>query len=233
MMNRLFGRKNAQPAKRYSELAAGFQPSRDLDPCTLELMRLARDKLLVKCGQDTPIVNSKESIDLWQNEIFRLLIDGFLAGRIEDNREREYPRFDQLDGGGLLDMLEFALIADRATTRGIETGYFSSQPSPQIGELLRSFVLQAASALFDHTSNSHRMGEALGKAVNIGREIALLEGYYFIPSKRNELNDIRATISEEEKQSMHAIVDKISESAGSEPRVQADTVVDYLRSRRS
>lgn len=232
MLNRFFRRKGAQTTDRYAKAAGRFDPSEDLDPCTLELVRFARDQLLVRYEQGSSIVESDDPIKLWQNEIFRLLLDGFLLGRIEDNNEGKHLIFDQLEGGGLLETVEFALIADGAITVGVQSGYFSSRPTSDTAELLRSFVLQASRSLFDKATNSRLMGEALGRAVNMGRQIALLEGYYFVPAKRDELNKIRATLSEDEKRAMQSLVETISKGATNETRDRTVAIVDYLRSQR-
>jgi len=171
MLSRILRRKSTQALNRYDKVAAQFRPAEDLDPCTWELVRLARDQLLLKYEQDSPVADSVDSIRQWQNEIFRLLLDGFLLGRIEDNNEGNHLYFDQLGDGGLTQVIEFALVVDGAITGGVQSGYFSTRPPSDIAELLRSFVQHASLTLFDYAINSSRMGEALGRAVNMGRQI--------------------------------------------------------------
>ena len=74
------------------------------------------------------------------------------------------------------------------------------------------------------------MGEALGRALNIGREIAWLESYYFVPAKRDDLNKIRATVSEEEKRAMQSLAETIGTGPAHEPVDRSAAIVAYLRS---
>ena len=231
MLKRLFTKKSPKAEDRYTKFAARFVPSECLDPCTLEMVRLAADDLVALYQQQSPVVETDEAARIWQSEVKRLVFDGYILGRIEDNTEDENFRFDHFGADAWQEAVEFVFVGEQAITRGLQTGSFSGPPPADIAELLALFCQPAIFSLAKHASNSRLIGEALSRAINSGREIALIEGFYFNPNKRADLLNIRASISGDEIRAMDTLVKRLGVLM--EPSLRAETLFEYLLEQRS
>ncbi len=227
-----FFRKSSTAAERYSKVAEQFVPIADVDPVTWALLRLATSDLLARYEQEGVVVDNATAVDVWQSEARRLIVDGYLLGRIEHQTEGQALRFVDLSSDLAYEAAEFGLVIDRAITAGLESGSFSGPPPSDVGELLGSFAHQAVAALVEHADDARTLGEALGRAVHLGREIALMEGFYLSPKHRDALLEMRASFTEDEKHALENIAERLSGAGTQDPAEWVALLIETLRQSR-
>ncbi len=208
-------------ASRYEEAAASLGPSGGADyadPITWAALRLAHEEVRQRYTKKITFRAGVEAGQrMWGNEAFRLVNDGYILGRIEAGSEGRALSFSGIaTGDPAYEAGEFAMIASQSIDAGAEHGRFSGPPPSEISKLLTQFALDACGVLFeyvDDTKDNHTLlGEGSARAVNLGRELALMEDFYVNPKKRRELLEIREQAQGEELRRLELIGHELSES---------------------
>lgn len=180
-------------ASKYEEVAASLGPSGiagAADPITWAALRMAiQEWQRVYLPKVTFVIEPDTARKVMGNEAFRLVNDGYILGRIEVKSDGKPVGFSGLvSGDPAYEAGEFAMVAARAIAAGMTTGSFSGPPPSDVSKLLTQFALDAGHPLIDYIADDDQnfrvLGEANGRAVNLGREIALIEDFYVNPKKR-------------------------------------------------
>lgn len=210
----LFGKS---VASRYEEAGAALGPSgvaELADPVTWAALLLARDEIRrAYLPAMSALINTDDAKQIWENEIFRLLNDGYLLGRIEAKSEGRTLSFSGIaDADPAYEAGEFAAVAAQAISIAVTSdGTFSEPPSSEVDKLLKRFASDAGRLLLESLdltagnqaeeetllAQSRLSGEANIRTVQVGREIALREDFYVNPEKRRDLLRVRERIQAE------------------------------------
>jgi hypothetical protein len=194
---------------RYAEVAASFAPTgrstQYPDPVTWTVLRIATDAARNHYASTVASAgNLVAARKLWENEIFRLVVDGYLLGRIEEGTERHRLRFSDFADDLAQETGEFVTLSASYIRAGLELGQFSPKPPSDIMRVMDQFSMDAVGALDDVVAtdddNRRSLGVALVRAVNLGRQIALIEGFYLNRKKRPQLQEIRTHVERDELQ---------------------------------
>jgi hypothetical protein len=148
----------------------------------------------VAAAARTVQVETDDAADIIEEELRRLVIDGYILGRIEQDTEGRNLRFKAPS-----DVPWFVLSATRIMHDGLQRSVFSPALDPETAELLQQFsqdALQSVTAAggLPAGSDSRSASIALATACGMGREVALLEGLFLDPAERQQLDAILAVI---------------------------------------
>ena len=205
-------------ADRYERIAASFSPDgRNTDypdQVTWAALRLAHQQWLAYYADKIDMASGNDPRRLLGNEALRLIIDGYILGRIENGSEERLMRFALVGTDKRYEAGEFALASAGAISDGVLRGKFSQKPHAAVSLYLREFAMDAAGRVFDQVKtadeNVRIVGEAFGRAVNVGRELAFTEEFYLNPKKRSMLLKIRERIRKEELHRLRQIQDELA-----------------------
>lgn len=95
-----------------------------------------------------------------------------------------------------------------------------------------TFALEAGGAihdlLVDDPQNIKVLGEADGRTVNVGRELALMEDVYLNPKKRGDLHRIQSTIRTEARESIEEFLQELRAYGHEVPHEEASLIMDRV-----
>lgn len=224
--------------KRYARIAASFSPDGKTtdypDQITWGALRLANQEWLDY--YDTKLVFSAATDRriLLGGEGMRLVIDGYILSRIENGTENRLMRFALVASDRYYEAGEFALVAASAIIAGVHNGRFLKKPASGVAKVLRRFALDACENVLDNIvdmtdDNARTTGEAFNRAVNLGREVAIMEDFYLNPKMRGSLLKIRGSIRREALMELRQLQDQISSRGVTLPSDFAEQIMARAR----
>ena len=197
----LFGKSAAQ---RYKEIGGILMPE-FCDPTTYSIIESAAVEVIMYCHA---VVNFTPGMEpVWHREIKRLVMDGYLLGRVEEGTEKDRLRFSTA-GLKINDPEKVFRVLCIGTVKHATSGEPFTATAPrdkEIAQLLRSFAEQAILTVLEsipedddagEDENWKRFGAVVSACIHLGRQIALYEGFFLNPKKRTELDRVIQTVRE-------------------------------------
>lgn len=195
----LFGQSVVQ---RYRKLGPLHLPS-FCDKATCAVIEAAVSEMIKYSTHAVGFRPELEAVS--RQEIRQLVLDGYVIGRIEEETEREILRFSTAQ----LIISEpeeiFKLICSGAVKVAASPEPFTATMprNKDISQLLGNFAREAAASVADAGSDEdegaewRRFGSILSAAIHLGREIALIGGYFLNPKKRKHLPMVLKTVDDQ------------------------------------
>ena len=195
----LFG---SSAAKRYQSLGpiALFE---FCDPTTVMTISLAKAAVIDYCDRVVGFPADKGPV--WQREMERLVTDGYVLGRVEEGTEKDHLRFSTAH----LEVAEpermFRVLCLGAVKQATSGDPFAATAprDGQISQLLLGFCDEAVRCVLEAIDDEdaeevdwRRFGALANAAIHLGREIALMEGYFLNPKKRSQLKIVIQRLGE-------------------------------------
>lgn len=189
----LFGKS---AAKRYEEMGPVLTPD-FCDPATLSAIDSATAAVISYCGEAARFRPGSELT--WQPEIKRLVMDGYFLGRVEEGTEKDRLRFSaaELKVGELEKLFTILCIGAVKNATSGEVFTATAPHDREIEQMLRGFCEQSARTVLESVGEDEvggvdwrRFGSVASASIHLGREIALVEGYFLNPKKRKQLNAV-------------------------------------------
>ena len=218
---------------RYAEVGKSFSPtgtSTDYpDPITWAMLRVAVGAARRQIA-DTVALRTDLPQTSWGNDIFRLVIDGYLLGRIEEGTEGKRLRFSETSTDLPQDVGLFTIVSVRAVAQGLQAGEFSGQAPRAIKRLLEQFAMDALDelmgSLVPDTTDFRTLGALLARIVHVGREIALMEGIFQDRRKRKKVDEDLARIERDAAQRVRRVVEQLGIT---QPDKMAEAITESAR----
>jgi hypothetical protein len=164
----------------------------NVDAVTRAGVRLVIDRTIEQYGDRVSFAgDAGVGRKAWEHQIFRLVIDGYVLGRVEKGTETVRLRFPRKKGNANCEELagRFLLISSQIA----ENDVFST-PSADVREALVQLAVNGCEELAEHVvddgANWRAVEEAMGRAVHRGREIALSEDMYVDSKKRGLIEKV-------------------------------------------
>ncbi len=190
----------------YERAVAPFSTNGEMaaspDQTTWAALVFAHNVILRRCTDGITLENDvRASTRLLGKALFQLITDGYILGRIENGTEALPLRFSALTTDQDYEVREFSVTTAGCTVAGVEEGVFSRRPSRAMAALFSEFSLDAAQTILDGvpeaSANVRFLTGTCARAINLGREIALLENLYLNPERRSLVLAIRSRIQQE------------------------------------
>jgi hypothetical protein len=168
--------------ERYQDVAQRFTPDGYLDAVTWVLLNMVAAAAFEQSRSEVAGPKHGEAVSaFWSQELFRLVIDGYLLGRLEGGTEEQLLRFADTSSGPTLEAVKFLVVA-RGVIAAVLENRQSSEPSDDFKPILREFALGAMgrlrnehAAILDDEAEARPFGEAAASALHLGREVAKVE----------------------------------------------------------
>jgi hypothetical protein len=158
----------------------------NVDAVTRVGVRLIIDRTIEQYGDRVSFAGDASSgRKAWEHQIFRMVVDGYVLGRVEKGTETVRLRFPRKKGSADCEELAARFLI---TAAQIAEGHVFATPAPDVREALVQLATNGCEELLDHVAgdgaNRGLVEEAMGRAVHRGREIALTEDMYVDPRMR-------------------------------------------------
>ncbi|MPZ49809.1 MAG: hypothetical protein GEU75_11045 [Dehalococcoidia bacterium] len=172
---------------RYAAVGRKFTPSYP-DPVTWGALRAVMDEAESFFARGVRMPNTEDAASV-DEEIRRLIIDGYILGRVEQRTETASLRFGKASHDPDRDGGRFIELVVKAAKDGWQTGVFSGPIDPDIESVIGDFVQDAARGIAaagadPADGNDDGVAVALSRACSAGRETALIEGTFLDPTTK-------------------------------------------------
>jgi len=165
---------------RYSVVANKFT-HQSIDLLTFNVLLYARERLINEAFEKIKFEEHKEYEEQLTNNVYRLLIDSYILGRIEIGNEVKIIHFSEIadDSSTFFEKNEDAVIRFQAIVKSIFEDGFFTQPSEEIKGTIKWLQQTTGDELVDFIEydeeNNNSLAIFISRVVHIGREIALSE----------------------------------------------------------